>query len=48
MFFNGSLEFYKEREKVREFLERLDYQILELYHGPLADIGSLFFIQKSA
>jgi hypothetical protein len=48
VFINGSLDFYKEGEKVREFLERLDYQILELDHGPLVDIGSLFFIQKSA
>jgi hypothetical protein len=47
VFINGSLKFYKEGEKVRDFLKELDYEILELMQGPLVDIGSIFFIQKS-
>ena len=47
VFINGSLKFYKEGEKVRDFLKELDYEILELMQGPLVDIGSIFFIKKS-
>jgi hypothetical protein len=48
VFINGSLKFYKEGEKVRDFLKELDYEILELMQDPLVDIGSIFFIQESA
>ncbi len=45
VFINGSLRFYKDGEKVREFLNNLNYKILELNNGPLVDIGSIFYIQ---
>jgi hypothetical protein len=44
VFINGSLNFYKDGEKVRDFLNELNYRIIELDNGPLVDIGSLFFI----
>ena len=44
VFINGSLQFYKEGEKVREFIDQSGYAILELYPGPLVDVGSIIFI----
>ena len=41
---NGNLQFYKEGEKVREFIVQSGYAILELYPGPLVDVGSIIFI----
>lgn len=40
----GSLSKFKDGQKVRDFLLKLDYRIVELYDGPLFDGGSLFFI----
>jgi len=45
VFIIGSLAQYKDGEKVREFLNQLDYEIIELYNGPLFDGGSLFFVE---
>jgi hypothetical protein len=44
VFINGNLKFYKDGEKVRDFLYQLDYEIIELGSGPLTDIGSIFFM----
>lgn len=43
IFFIGSLNHFHEGEKVRKFL--IDYEIIELYDGPLFDGGSLIFIE---
>jgi hypothetical protein len=45
VFINGSLKHFKEGEKVRDFLEDLDYEIVELFQGPLMDGGSIIFCQ---
>ncbi len=42
VFVNGSLSFYKDGDKVRDYLGKLDYEIIELYDGPLMDCGSIF------
>jgi hypothetical protein len=42
VFINGSLSFFKDGDKVRDYLGKLDYEIIELYHGPLIDVGSIF------
>lgn len=40
----GSLSKFKDGNKVKEYLKKFDYKIIELYDGPLFDGGSLFFI----
>jgi hypothetical protein len=44
VFINGSLSHLPEGQKVREFLEELDYEIVELADGPLVDVGSILFV----
>lgn len=46
VFLNGSLSFYKDGDKVKDFLGKLGYVIIELYNGPLMDCGSIFFVKK--
>jgi hypothetical protein len=43
VFINGSLNLYNDGKKVREYLETLNVQIIELHHGPLSDAGSILF-----
>lgn len=43
IFFLGSLDHFHEGDKIRNFLK--DYEIIELYGGPLFDGGGLLFIQ---
>jgi hypothetical protein len=40
----GNLSKFKDGEKVKKYLDKLNYKIIELYDGPLFDGGSLFFI----
>lgn len=42
VFIVGSLNHFPEGEKVKAFLK--DFDIVELYDGPLLDVGSIFFI----
>jgi len=44
VFINGSLKFYKDGEKVRDFLKELNFEIIELKEGPLVDIGSILLM----
>jgi hypothetical protein len=44
VFVNGSLSFYKDGDKIKDYLEKLSYEVVELYNGPLSDVGSIFFI----
>jgi len=44
VFINGNLKFYKDGEKVRDFLDKLNYEIIELRNSSLVDIGSILFI----
>jgi hypothetical protein len=41
IFFTGSLSRFPEGEKLRRFMVSLDYEIIELYDGPLVDGGSI-------
>ena len=43
VFIIGSLDHFQEGEKVRDFIEKLEYEIIELYDGPLFDGGSIMF-----
>ncbi len=42
IFITGSLNHFPEGEKVREFLK--DFEVIELYDGPLLDVGSFLFV----
>jgi hypothetical protein len=44
VFVIGSLLFYSEGLTVRNFLENLNYRIVELYPGPLVDGGGILFL----
>jgi hypothetical protein len=44
VFVIGSLQHYQEGENVRKFLSELQYEIIELYDGPLFDGGSVLFL----
>jgi hypothetical protein len=46
VFVNGSLNRFKEGEKVRNYLGHLGYEIVELCDGPLMDCGSIIFVIK--
>ena len=43
VFVNGSLSFFPEGKKVRNYLGNLDYEIFELNGGQLEDCGSIMF-----
>ena len=45
VFIIGKLSFFEDGEKIRIFLSRLKYEIIELYNGPLFDGGSVMFVQ---
>lgn len=44
VFILGSLTNYKDGEKVKSFLHSLEYEIVELFDGPLFDGGSILFL----
>jgi hypothetical protein len=44
VFVNGSLIFFREGSKVRNYLESLNYEIVELIDGPLTDAGGILFM----
>jgi hypothetical protein len=41
LFIAGSLDLIQEAKKVREFVQSLDISIIELYDGPLYDVGGI-------
>lgn len=45
VFFMGSLKKFRDGDTVRNFLEVLNYQVVELYDGQLLDCGSLLFLK---
>jgi hypothetical protein len=46
VFVNGNLDHFPEGEKVRNYLYKLGYEIIELFNGPLMDGGSILFVIK--
>jgi hypothetical protein len=44
VYITGSLSHYPEGQAVKEFLEALKYEIVELYAGPLFDGGGILFM----
>lgn len=44
IFIIGQLKHHADGEKLRDYLEKLNYEIIELYDGPLFDGGSLLFL----
>jgi hypothetical protein len=43
LFVLGNFKYYKDGEKVKSFIQSLNYEIIELYDGPLFDSGSILF-----
>lgn len=43
-FLAGSLNFHKNGKFIEEFLMKRNFEIIELYEGPLFDCGSIIFI----
>ncbi len=46
IFFIGSLKYHPEGKKIKEKLNNLEYQIVELYDGPLFDGGGILFLEN--
>jgi hypothetical protein len=44
VFIFGNLNHFKDGKKVRDYLQSLSYEIVELYDGPLFDGGSIIFL----
>jgi hypothetical protein len=44
VFICGSLQYYREGEKVKKMINSCGLQIIELYDGPLTDTGSIVFV----
>lgn len=44
VFFAGTLSFFNEGQKIKDFLTQYSLNIIELYDGPLFDGGSILFI----
>ena len=44
VFITGSLDHFPEGRKVREFIERLGFSVVEVYNGPLVDGGGILFL----
>lgn len=44
VFILGNLNHFNDGKKARDYLQNLDYEIVELYDGLLFDGGSLFFL----
>jgi hypothetical protein len=45
IFILGNLKYFPEGSKVKSCLENLNYEIIELYNGPLYDGGSILIIE---
>jgi hypothetical protein len=46
LFIIGNLKHHKDGEKIKQFAGSINYNIIELYNGPLFDGGSIIFIQQ--
>ncbi len=44
VFIIGRLKYHSQGDKIECLFKRLNYEVVELYNGPLFDGGSLFFI----
>jgi hypothetical protein len=43
----GSLNYHEDGEKIKQFIKDLNFEIVELYDGPLFDVGSIFIGNSS-
>lgn len=41
VFVCGMLDMFPEGNKIRQYLQKIDYHIVELYDGPLVDVGNI-------
>jgi hypothetical protein len=47
LFICGNLDYVNQGQILRNVLQQQAIQVIELYDGPLVDIGGIFFIQKA-
>jgi len=45
VFFIGSLQYHPQGGEIRAFVRNLQYEIIELYDGPLFDGGAIMFLE---
>ena len=45
VFLAGSLKYHSQGGEIKNFLQAMDYEIVELYDGPLFDSGSIIFLE---
>ncbi len=46
MLINGSLKFHRDGEIIKRFIMDQNYEVIELHHGPLEDVGSILYLQR--
>ena len=46
VFITGNLNNFREGDRIRRFLQKLNYNLVELYNGPLMDRGGILFIES--
>lgn len=46
MLINGSLKFHPDGEHIKRFIMKQNYEVIELHHGPLEDVGSILYLQR--
>jgi len=44
IFLSGSLKYFPDGEKFKQFVQNLKYEVIELYDGSLFDCGSILFL----
>lgn len=44
IFLSGSLKYFPDGEKIKQFVQNLKYEVIELYDGLLFDCGSILFL----
>ena len=45
VFVIGNLDYLEKGKKIKKIVEALDYELIELYNGPLFDGGTVLFIE---
>ena len=47
LFFCGSLSYFKEKDDIKFFVAQAGLQVIELYEGPPADVGTIMFLETA-
>ena len=47
LFICGSLNYFQEKDTIKQFASRAGLQLVELYEGPPADVGTIIFLDPA-